>query len=167
MLEPVTAPCQQCSVELAGDNPELRLELTGVRTLTQVLDSSTAPFSNSVLIRFCSGSALVVIAAFASVARVARRRPACPRCVRLSDSRQRCHVSFGSSLSCEELLDLGYDGFWVVDPGVVACSGDSDEAEVRVGRDESFTLLGRSEGVVFRPEEKRRRRQRLPALAED
>jgi len=28
MLQPVTAPCQECGRELAGDSPELRLELT-------------------------------------------------------------------------------------------------------------------------------------------
>jgi hypothetical protein len=27
-LDPVTVPCQECGVELAGDSPELRLELT-------------------------------------------------------------------------------------------------------------------------------------------
>jgi hypothetical protein len=28
VLEPVTAPCQECGRELAADSPELRLELT-------------------------------------------------------------------------------------------------------------------------------------------
>ena len=28
MLEPVTVPCLECGVELAGDSPELRRELT-------------------------------------------------------------------------------------------------------------------------------------------
>ena len=28
MLEAVTVTCQECGVELAGDSPELRLELT-------------------------------------------------------------------------------------------------------------------------------------------
>jgi hypothetical protein len=28
MVEPVTVPCQECGVELAGDSPDLRLELT-------------------------------------------------------------------------------------------------------------------------------------------
>jgi hypothetical protein len=28
MIEPSTVTCQECGVELAGDSPELRLELT-------------------------------------------------------------------------------------------------------------------------------------------
>ena len=28
MVESVTVPCQECGVELAGDSPDLRLELT-------------------------------------------------------------------------------------------------------------------------------------------
>jgi len=28
MLEPVTVPCQECGVDLAGDSADLRLELT-------------------------------------------------------------------------------------------------------------------------------------------
>jgi hypothetical protein len=28
VVEPITVPCQECGVELAGDSPELRLELT-------------------------------------------------------------------------------------------------------------------------------------------
>jgi hypothetical protein len=28
VVEPVTVPCQECGVELAGDSPELRIELT-------------------------------------------------------------------------------------------------------------------------------------------
>src|SRR5436309_13120756 len=67
----------------------------------------------------------------------------------------------------EETLDFGYDGLWVVEPRIVACRGNSHEAKVRIRRDESLTLLGRSEGVVFGPDEKRRHRQRSPALAED
>ena len=27
MLDPITVPCQECGVELAGDSPELRIEL--------------------------------------------------------------------------------------------------------------------------------------------
>ena len=49
----------------------------------------------------------------------------------------------------------------------VACPGEVNEAKVRIRRDESLALRWRSQGVVFRPDEKRRHRQRAPALTED
>jgi hypothetical protein len=54
-------------------------------------------------------------------------------------------VHAAPSLSGEEALDLDDDGVSVVDPRKVACPGKSNEAKVRIGRDESLTLL-REEG---------------------
>jgi hypothetical protein len=31
MVEPISVPCQECAAELAGDGPELRLELSLLR----------------------------------------------------------------------------------------------------------------------------------------
>jgi hypothetical protein len=59
--------------------------------------------------------------------------------------RLRNGVHAAPSLSGEEALDLDDDGVWVVDPRKVACPGKSNEAKVRMRRDESLALL-REEG---------------------
>jgi hypothetical protein len=43
----------------------------------------------------------------------------------------------------QEALVLGHDGVRAVEPRVVARLGNVDEAEIRIGRDEGLTLLGR------------------------
>ena len=47
-------------------------------------------------------------------------------------------VHAAPSLTREEALDLDDDGVWVVDPRKVACPGKSNEANVRIRRDESL-----------------------------
>jgi hypothetical protein len=71
------------------------------------------------------------------------------------------------SLCGQETLDLADDRLWVVDPGVVPCPGNPDEAKIRILCGESRTLLGRSECVPFGPDQERRRRQGSPTLAEN
>ena len=48
MVEPVTVPCQECGVELAGDSPDLRLELTcGDEPLVYCLECWEREFGGS------------------------------------------------------------------------------------------------------------------------
>ena len=65
------------------------------------------------------------------------------------------------------MLDLGYDALWVVEPRKVPCPGNPKEAKARIRLDESLTLLRRSEGVPFAPDQECRRRQVSPTLSEN